>query len=202
MDAQEILQSEDFKNCATFHGHVCPGLATGFIGAKAALAWLKENRSEDEDLVALVETDACMVDAIQVLTGCTFGKGNLLYKDYGKVAFSLLSRRSGKGVRLSMKPGVFKLPEEHMALIQKRMNDTATPEDNQRFWELHHKRAHSILEQDPGNIFDFTPTSIDMPEKASILQSKQCEVCGEPTMESKLCESEGKMVCRGCADRS
>nr|WP_279383444.1 FmdE family protein [Methanobacterium formicicum] len=24
------------------------------------------------------------MDAIQVITGCTFGKGNLIFKDYGK----------------------------------------------------------------------------------------------------------------------
>jgi len=37
---------------------------------------LGENRAEDEEIVAVVETDACGADAIQVRTGCTFGKGN------------------------------------------------------------------------------------------------------------------------------
>jgi formylmethanofuran dehydrogenase subunit E len=202
MNAQEILQSDEFKQCADFHGHICPGLATGFKGAKAALAWLKENKSEDEDLVAVVETDACMVDAIQVLTGCTFGKGNLLYKDYGKAAFSLLSRKTGKGVRVSMKPGAFRLSDEHMALVKKRLADTATEEENKRFWELHHERSNLILDQDPDNIFDLKPASIEMPAKANILQSKPCAECGEPVMESKLCESNGKMICRGCLEKN
>ncbi|MBI9074175.1 MAG: formylmethanofuran dehydrogenase [Desulfatibacillum sp.] len=202
MTVEEVLQSNDFKLCLDFHGHLCPGLSTGYQGAKAALAWLKENRSEDEDLVAVVETDACMVDAIQVLTGCTFGKGNLIYKDYGKAAFSLLSRKSGQGVRLSMKPNAFKLPDEHMALIQKRMADAATPEDNKRFWELHHERSYKILEEDAENIFDFAPAAINMPHKARIMQSLPCAACGEATMESKLCESDGKMVCRACLEKA
>ena len=31
------------------------------------------------------------VDAVQVLTGCTFGKGNLIYRPTGKMAFSFLT---------------------------------------------------------------------------------------------------------------
>ena len=30
MNAQEIMNSEDFKRCAAFHGHVCPGLSIGY----------------------------------------------------------------------------------------------------------------------------------------------------------------------------
>ncbi len=37
---------------------------------------LQVERDGDEELFAIVETDACGADAIQVITGCTFGKGN------------------------------------------------------------------------------------------------------------------------------
>ncbi len=77
MQAEHIMAQDDFKKCLDFHGHLCPGLAIGYRAATGALEWLKENRSEDEELVAIVETDACGADAVQVLTGCTFGKGNL-----------------------------------------------------------------------------------------------------------------------------
>jgi len=52
---------------------VCGGLAIGDVAATAGLAWLQEKRALDQELVAMVETDACSVDAIQVLTGCIFG---------------------------------------------------------------------------------------------------------------------------------
>ncbi len=45
----------------------------------------------------------CGVDAIQFITGCTFGKGNLIHKDYGKNAFSFYRRRDQKAVRLVKK---------------------------------------------------------------------------------------------------
>ncbi|HET6488996.1 MAG TPA: formylmethanofuran dehydrogenase subunit E family protein [Syntrophales bacterium] len=65
---------EDFAKCADFHGHVCPGLAIGYRAAKAAMAWLGERRAPDEEVVVIAETDACGCDAIQVLTGCAFGR--------------------------------------------------------------------------------------------------------------------------------
>ena len=65
-----------------FHGHSCPGLALGIRAAEVALK--ESERAPDEEVVAVVETDMCGVDAIQYLTGCTFGKGNLIHLDYGK----------------------------------------------------------------------------------------------------------------------
>ena len=36
MNAQQILNSEDFRKCEDFHGHICPGLSIGFKAAKVA----------------------------------------------------------------------------------------------------------------------------------------------------------------------
>ena len=48
----------------------------------------------------------CGVDAIQFLTGCTFGKGNLIHKDYGKMVFSFYDRWKGTGFRMLLCPNV------------------------------------------------------------------------------------------------
>ena len=63
----EMLSKEDFRKCAEFHGHICPGLAIGYRAARAGLEWLNDHRAEDEEIVAIVETDSCSVDAIQSL---------------------------------------------------------------------------------------------------------------------------------------
>lgn len=52
--------------------------------------------SRDEDVVCISENDACGVDAIQVLLGCSAGKGNLLFHLRGKQAFSFYNRKTGK----------------------------------------------------------------------------------------------------------
>ena len=62
---------ELWKGCVEFHGHECGGLAVGFRAALYAKELLGEERSEDEELVCIAETDACGVDAILVILGCT-----------------------------------------------------------------------------------------------------------------------------------
>jgi formylmethanofuran dehydrogenase subunit E len=126
MDAKKVMESEDFKRCERFHGHVCPGLAIGYQASKAALGWLEENRAVDEEIVVIVENDACCVDAIQVMTGCTFGKGNFIFKDHGKMVFTFFSRNTGKGVRVSMNPGVLNPDEKYRQLIEKVRENKAT----------------------------------------------------------------------------
>ncbi|MCL0053205.1 formylmethanofuran dehydrogenase subunit E family protein [Dehalococcoidales bacterium] len=42
---------------------------------------LRAERPEDEEIVAVIENDSCMVDAIQSASGCTLGKGNLILKN-------------------------------------------------------------------------------------------------------------------------
>src|SRR4030066_311273 len=89
------ISKELIEKTITFHGHSCPGLAIGIRAAELALQ--KLGHPEQSDLVAVVETDMCGVDAIQFLTGCTFGKGNLIHKDYGKMAFNFYDRNKDEG---------------------------------------------------------------------------------------------------------
>ena len=60
-----------YSEIVRFHGHECPGIAIGYRMACAGMEVLKSFRAEDEELVAIVENDACGVDALQCVTGCT-----------------------------------------------------------------------------------------------------------------------------------
>ncbi len=71
-----MIDQTTVADVTRFHGHMCPGLAMGIRAAEVALTEIGPH-AEDEEVVAVVETDMCGVDAIQALTGCTFGKGNL-----------------------------------------------------------------------------------------------------------------------------
>ena len=51
------------------------------------------------------------MDAVQVLTGCSIGKGNLIYRDYGKQVYTFACRNSGQAVRISVKGKVWQSPE-------------------------------------------------------------------------------------------
>ena len=200
MGISDPFQAEDFKKCAAFHGHICPGLSIGYRASQRAMEWLKENRAEDEEIVAIVETNACGADAVQVLTGCTYGKGNLLFKDYGKQVLTLLSRKTGNGVRVALKAGALELNEEHRQLMGKIRKGDATDAEKEKFQALHLKRSRDIMENTEEALFDVREIHEDLPPKAQIEPSKPCRRCGEPTMASKLTEKDGIHLCGGCLE--
>ncbi len=194
------LWEEDFGKCVAFHGHACPGLAMGYVAARAAMAWLGERKAEDEEIVAVVETDACGCDAIQVVTGCTFGKGNLLFKDHGKTAFSFLSRASGKGIRLCARPLASSLTPEHRALFEKARSGAAGEEDLKQFRELHRQRTLDVLRRPADELYLLSEVATPLPPRARVLDSRTCDSCGEPVMASKLTKTKEGLLCRACLE--
>ena len=199
---QDALKTGDYQRCVDFHGHDCPGLAIGYRAAKAALNFLQEGHAADEELVAIVETDACGADAVQVLTGCTFGKGNFLYRDYGKNVYTLLDRRSGRGVRVVLKQGSMEWGERQRDLIEKMRQDTATPEERREFWENHRRKSLEILAKPLDGLFRVTAVRPALPPKARMEPARICASCGEPTMGSKLVEYQGREICRDCREKA
>ena len=201
MNAQQIMDSEAFRKCVDFHGHICPGLSIGYKAAKVAMGKLEEGRAGDEEIVAIVETDACSADAVQVLTGCTFGKGNFLYKDHGKMVLTLLSRKNGQGVRVAMRPGAFSPDEKHRALLQKVISGDAGEAETKQFHDLHLQRSRDVLEMPDEDLFSVKTVQIKLPDKAKIEPSEPCARCGEPTMRTKLETVDGSRLCRGCIEQ-
>jgi formylmethanofuran dehydrogenase subunit E len=200
MSEHDVVASQDWKKAVDFHGHVCPGLAIGFRAAQLGLERLREQRAVDEEIVAIVETNACGVDAVQVLSGCTYGKGNLLHRDYGKQVFTFAARRSGEAVRVSLKPEVLRITDRHRELIHKTRNNEATREEREEFWELHRRASMNLLSMNPYALFAISDVVVDVPPKAKIEESRKCDECGEPTMESLLKETtDGRVLCRPCS---
>ena len=78
------MRSMDMKlwqKCQEFHGHGCPGLASGCRAAVEAsrILGFPLETARDEEIVCVTENDGCGVDAIQALLGCTLGKENCYY---------------------------------------------------------------------------------------------------------------------------
>jgi formylmethanofuran dehydrogenase subunit E len=193
---------EEFVTCARFHGHVCPGLAIGFAAVKAGAEALGLGAAADEEIVAIVENDSCAVDAVQVLLGCTFGKGNLVFRDWGKQVFTFFDRRSGRAVRVSLR-GEIPLREERHALKQKIDSGQASEADKKRWDELRAEAVEMLIAGDKmSSLFQVQEVSPEMPPYAAIVGTRACEKCGEATMTTKLVEREGKQICKECAGSS
>ncbi len=162
---------------------------------------LDVRKAPDEELLAIVETDACGADAIQVMTGCTFGKGNFIFKNYGKHAFSLMDRGKGKGIRVCLLPDVFKSDPDYFSISKKVQADEASAKETERFRQLQQDRVRKILEGDPESLFKIEEISADIPAKARIMESGICDICGEPTKVDLLRSRNGKRLCIPCAER-
>ncbi len=194
------MQPDLIRRVEEFHGHMCPGLAMGIRAAEIALEEIGKHAS-DEEVVAIVETDMCAVDAIQFLTGCTFGKGNLIHRDYGKNAYTFIRRSDGKAIRIVTRPDAWGDPDsEHRALFAKVRAGKATPDQRTRFHELHAGRSREVLEAPLERLFTVSAVRPLIPEKARVHASVQCEACGEAVMETRIRRFDGRNVCVPCFD--
>lgn len=189
-----------WEKAIEFHGHICPGLAIGFQAAQIALEHLKEERAADEELVAVVENDACGVDGVQVVTGCTVGKGNLVFRDIGKQAFNFVLRRSGSGLRVALKYDTLN-NEEQARLREKVFGGQATGDEKARFQKLQQEAALAILDAPEEKYFTVRQISMQLPGKARIYPTRQCAFCGEGVMEPRARVRDGAVCCLDCADR-
>lgn len=190
-----------FAEAARFHGHICPGLALGYRAAGIALERLRSGRAEDEELVTIAETDACGVDAIQVLTGCTAGKGNLLFKDHGKHAFTFINRVTGDAVRVVGNPSfdTDSLDPGLASLRTRVMQGQASGEELAEYRRRINRIVEKILDLPAETLFTIRKVDVDMPERARIFKSVPCAKCGELTAESRVRVEDGKFVCRSCS---
>lgn len=190
------LSQEMIEQTIRFHGHSCPGLAIGMRVAELALN--EFGHAADEEVVAVVETDMCAVDAVQFLMGCTFGKGNLVHLDYGKNAFSFYRRSDGKGLRIVVKPELFQTEDDLVALQKKAAKSELSAEEKERLETSRKGRIKKIMESDLKNLFEVKPHEGPVPRRARILESLACESCGERAMESRTRRLMGKTLCIPC----
>lgn len=187
----------DLEDAIEFHGHLCPGLVIGYrVGTYAAEQF--KDRSEDEELVVVVENKSCGVDAIQVINGCTFGKGNLVFKDLGKHVYTFFKRGDRNALRISVNPRKRTNDEKYNELFPKVRNGTATAEEHEEFKKRHAERSYAILDIPDEELFTVTKVETEPPEKAMIYRSIACAECGEEAMETRLRVKDGKMVCLSC----
>ncbi|AOQ24196.1 hypothetical protein MTAT_08380 [Moorella thermoacetica] len=191
----------DWDRAVAFHGHTCPGLAIGYRAAKIALRELAAGRASDEELVAIVETDACGVDALQVLTGCTLGKGNLLYRDYGKHVFTVGNRKTGTAIRVAFTGGDWQENEEYRQLRARVLGGQATPAEKETYGRYQEQRLQHILEAPEEEIFKAEHVELALPPKARLFNSVTCSFCGEPVAEVRARVREGRFACIPCAEK-
>jgi formylmethanofuran dehydrogenase subunit E len=186
------------------HGHFCPGLA---FGVKAGCLGLKKLDFENtgmEELVAVVECNNCFVDGIQMSTGCSFGNNALIYKDFGKTAVTLASRKLRKAFRIVLRQWENQEPTDKEKeardlfdrVVRKREND---PEVVRRMQTLWTELSFATLEKPDAELFEVREVALELPAYAPIFDNATCDKCGETLMETRAVLAGGKPLCIPCA---
>ena len=198
-NTQEIL-----KKAGVLHGHFCPGLAIGVMASVLAMNRIHADSDGLEDLVAITETNNCFSDGVQFVTGCTFGNNALIFKDEGKVAFTL-ARRNGKGIRVISRPEgreeikkvCPEFSEVYKEVVGNRNHDKVLLE---KYKQLGVKRAFGVLQINPDKMFYTREVNVKIPEYAPSHESYICDACGESTMSTRTIIKNTKTLCFRCAE--
>ena len=196
----KLTMPDDLKSCVEFHGHICPGLVYGYLVAKEAIKLMNLTRAVDEEVVAICENDSCAIDALQVMLGTVAGKGNLIIKDFGKNAYTVLNRSKRQAYRFSRKThydSKGKYKNEFGRLDAAVSAGTATDADRRYLKQL---KVDDLLVRPFEEIFTTTEMPFDEPLYAQLAPSEPCAICGEMTMKTKMVQlNDGRQACIPCS---
>ena len=187
------MQSLDelLKECASLHGHMCPGQ---LLGARMALLGCSAIGVDDpkgadrKKLIVWVEIDRCMADAISASTGVRLGKRSLKYKDYGKVAATFLNTETNNAVRIVAL-------ESSRALADERHPEIANKGDRQ---------FQTYRDASNQDLFSVQRVQVEYGENDAPGRPRSrvtCQRCGEGVNDGreKQAENRAEVLCQACA---
>lgn len=192
------------EKAGELHGHFCNYLAYGVMAGYVAVRELGIQSTGMEEVVAILETNNCFSDGVQMVTGCSFGNNAMIYRDFGKTAVTL-AKRDGSAIRIALNPDFEDSREQEYPeayglwdkIVARR--EQATPEEYQKMMELFAKMSFEELSKSEDEMFNIKRAKIDVPEYAPMFDSVRCSVCGENVMASKVVEKGEEHVCIPCA---
>ncbi len=198
-DLEGLLRSAE-----ALHGHLCPMLALGVKAAQFALAELAGESHRLPEVAAVVEGLNCLVDGVQLVTGCTLGNGALIVKDLGKTAVTVARRTDGHALRLAVLPDFReRLWARYPAagpLFEKVMVQKAdTDEDRHRFQHLWEAVARRELGVPLNEQFQVQRLRLTLPPARRSLEVTACGACGEGVAASRARIQGGRTLCPACA---
>ena len=183
------------------HGHKCPAMPLGLRAGAAAMNALGVERSTDGQLLARVELGEhhcahCFADGVQMITGCTFGKGNIVQLGYGKFGLTLVDKASGRAVRVVPRAEV-QLATKQTPFF-KEYRERGIPASKVPL-EVVQPLIDKVMSAPEGEILkvgEIRP--FEVPKPVESFASFVCERCGDNVVEKYGRLHEGQHVCIPC----
>lgn len=198
IDATEYLEA-----AVAFHGHKCPVMPMGLRAGAAAMNRLGVKRARDKELAAVVEIGdkhyaRCFADGIQVITCCTYGKGNLRDLSYGKFALTLADRTSGRAVRVALRPGMHGRMKETPHFREFRARKIPPSQTPNAVVEPLIRMVIGMSEEALLSVGE--PYAIEGRGRSEAYETFDCDRCGETVVEKYGRIAGGRKVCIPCQE--
>jgi formylmethanofuran dehydrogenase subunit E len=105
-----------------FHGHLGPYLVLGYRMGLIANKRLGEDAFAKRALSMTGTTPpiSCMIDGVQLSSGCTLGKGNIGVEDLKEPRVIFTSKTGDRSIEIALRPE-----------IERRLKDEMTPENTE-----------------------------------------------------------------------
>lgn len=194
---------EFFDTAIKFHGHKCPAMPLGLRAGLAAMKALGVERSQDKELFVEAETGkghaaGCFLDGLMTATGCTYGKANIQKLYYNKMAFTLIDAKTGRAVRVSLKPDFFE-KALNSPFVQERKKGVPPQDIPPAITDPLVERILGLPETEFLIISDVFRK--EMKKGTPNFEVKRCAKCGEAVFTDKLTTApDGRMLCIPCAE--
>lgn len=190
----------EFKGVVDFHRHLCLDIAVGYRAAKALMREMGDQMKNMKEVAALVGNETCALDAIQEVTGCTFGKRNLYLTRVGKPVYILQNTKTGRGVRAYCTYWDTFDHDELRRLRKEAAAPSASPEQKAAFQKLTDDKIREILSAPESELFSITRITLPSPPKSGKYDAAPCGRCGEHT-DVALLKKEGEAsLCKECLE--
>lgn len=179
---------EYLRDAEQAHGHLCAGQVLGVRMAMFGLKKLGIDDPQGQDrkrLVTFVEIDRCATDAIGVVTGCRLGKRALKFRDFGKMAATLVDVSTGRAIRVAAK--------ESSKDLARQMHPELDKNQQQML-------AYREIADD--DLFTTQWVKVELPpEEFPGYKGERivCDECGEGINFRREIRRDGKVLCRSCA---
>lgn len=178
---------------ATAHGHLCPGTVVGVRMALLGLSLLGyEAPLGDRDIkkvIAFVEIDRCLADAVGTTTGLKLGRRSLKFRDLGLLAATFVDLPTGRAVRILSRDSA------------RAQADLIAPLD----LTPHQRQTEAYRRLPDEEMFDVAWVEVDLPEHEMPGYSKHratCAKCGVSIRHRREVVQDGQTLCAVCAGQA
>jgi formylmethanofuran dehydrogenase subunit E len=162
------------------------------LGIRLAMLALRELKRDvaahgARDLVVVVETDRCLPDAIELVTGCRLGNRSLKFKDLGKMAATFVDLEQGKAIRVAARESANQLAQQRFPTLDREtaLAKTYSLAADQELLSRAWVRARITPEDVPGY---HGPRTV-------------CTACGEGIAFGREVRDASRTLCLACAGR-